>query len=140
VSQANQSTPIIIGSLEEIIFPEFNNLKVIAKVDTGAYTGSLHSTKIREQVKDGQKILYFSPFDHPELEIETSNYIKKSFTSSNGHTQYRYCVYTRIILQEKVYQIMISLADRTEMKWPMLLGRRFLRKNSLLVDVTRRNV
>jgi hypothetical protein len=42
---------------------------------------------------------------------------------------------TDIEVEGQKYPIILSLADRSAMKWPVLIGRRFLRKNHFLVDV-----
>lgn len=106
---------------------------VPAKIDTGADTGALHCTKIEE----GDNILRFSPFDHPEITIEADEFITKHVRSSNGDASVRYFITTTISLQGKDYSIQLSLADRTEMKFPMLIGKRFLEDNKFLVDVSR---
>lgn len=129
-------TPKTLGSFEPVIFPEFAKIgQIMAKIDTGAYTGSLHCTKIREiETKEG-KILYFSPFDHPETEIAVTDFVVRYVRSSNGENQSRYFINTSINIHRETYPIVLSLADRSEMKWPVLIGRRFLRKNNFLVDV-----
>lgn len=121
----------IIGSFESVIFPEFNGYKVVAKIDTGAYTGALHCTKIREE----DNVLHFSPFDHPETEISLTEYAVNHVKSSNGKAESRYFIDTSITISGETYPIVLSLADRSEMKWPVLIGRKFLRQNNFLVDV-----
>jgi hypothetical protein len=127
----------IIGSLEQVAFPDFSGLEVTAKIDTGAYTGALHCTKIsEEQAADGSKVLRFSPFDHPELEIVAADYAERGVKSSNGDGEKRYFIDTHITVRGKTHPIVLSLADRSEMKWPVLIGRRFLRQHKFLVDVS----
>ena len=131
------ASPKIVGAFESITFPEFDGINVRAKIDTGAYTGAFHCTKISEvETKDGP-ILRFSPFDHPELIIEEDEFVVKHVRSSNGEQQDRYFINTQIMIQGKTYPIILSLADRSEMKWPVLIGRRFLRQNHFLVDVSK---
>lgn len=126
-----------IGSFETIVFPDFNGYEVIAKIDTGAYTGALHCTKIREEETENGPVLHFSPFDHPEIEISLSEFAVNHVRSSNGKSESRYFIDTNIVIAGKKYPIVLSLADRSEMKWPVLIGRKFLRKNNFLVDVNR---
>ena len=38
----------IVGTFEKVNFPKFGINNIMAKVDTGAYTGALHCTKIEE--------------------------------------------------------------------------------------------
>lgn len=130
----------IIGSFEPVSFPEFKGAGTVrAKIDTGAYTGSLHCTKVRLEETKQDKILHFSPFDHPEVKIKTVDFSIRPVRSSNGVEQNRYFVNTHITIKGITYPITLSLADRSDMKWPVLIGRRFLRKNNFLVDVSQRN-
>jgi hypothetical protein len=127
----------IIGSFESVVFPEFNGYEVMAKIDTGAYTGALHCTKIREEETENGPILYFSPFDHPEIEISLKEFAVNHVRSSNGKMESRYFIDTSITVCGETYPIVLSLADRSEMKWPVLIGRKFLRKHNFIVDVNR---
>lgn len=128
----------VIGSFEPVQFPDFDIGEIVAKIDTGAYTGALHCTKIREEETEQGKVLCFSPFDHPEKEMTISDFAVSYVRSSNGEAQSRYFIDTKIIIQGQTYPIVLSLADRSEMKWPVLIGRRFLRKHDFLVDVRKR--
>ncbi len=127
----------IIGAFEKVGFPRFGLDDVMAKIDTGAYTGALHCTKIEEYVYKDQKKLRFSPFDHPEKTISTSDYRSTYVTSSNGSREKRFVITTDIQIDGGKYPIILSLANRSAMKWPVLVGRRFLRKNRFLVDALR---
>ncbi len=126
--------PITIGTFEPVQFPDFKLGEMTAKIDTGAFTGALHCTQIREEdTKDG-KVLVFSPFDQPKAERRVDKFAVDHVRSSNGEKKARYFVETKIIIQGKTYPIVLSLADRSEMKWPVLIGRKFLRRNHFLVD------
>jgi hypothetical protein len=129
-----KSKPTIIGAFERVSFPDFHPEQMIAKIDTGAYTGALHCTKIREINSEEGHALIFSPFDHPELELKETDFLVKHVRSSNGQSSTRYFIQTNIMICGKEYPIVLSLADRSEMKWPVLIGRKFLRANNFLVD------
>jgi len=60
--------------------------------------------------------------------------------SSNGQSQLRYLILLRMCMGEKIYRIKFSLSSRNEMKCPVLIGRRFLRRFEFLVDVRKQNV
>lgn len=135
----SQALPLkIIGSTEHVSFPDMNGMEVTAKIDTGAYTGALHCTKINVKETENGKVLRFSPFDHPELEIEASDFSEGSVKSSNGSQEKRYFIDTTVCVKGEEYPIVLTLADRSEMRWPVLIGRRFLRQNNFLVDVNQR--
>ena len=127
----------IIGTFTVAGFPQFDIGQVIAKVDTGAYTGALHCTKIHlEQTAQGE-VLRFSPFDSPDTVVTTKEFKIKNVKSSNGSRQSRYFVNTIIEVEGEQYPILLSLADRSDMKWELLIGRKFLRDNHFLVDAAK---
>lgn len=133
-------TSTVIGSFEQVSFPQFAGVGTVkAKIDTGAFSGALHCTKIREEETKKGKLLHFSPFDHPEVEITVDDFAVNHVRSSNGDAEARYFINTTICLQDKTYPIVLSLADRSEMKWPVLIGRRFLAAHNFLVDVNKSN-
>lgn len=125
----------IIGTFERVAFPEFGITNMMAKVDTGAYTGALHCTKVYEETIDTGKLLHFSPFDNPEVTVSSDDYNVKYVRSSNGDRTKRYFVSTKINIQGRAYPITLSLANRSDMRWPVLIGRKFLRKHHFVVDV-----
>lgn len=124
----------VIGVFEKVNFPEFGIESIKAKIDSGAYTGALHCTKIKEVSENGSKLLHFSPFDYPDTEIITEKYKVNHVKSSNGKKEKRYFIKTLICVQGEIYPIQLSLADRSSMKIPVIIGRKFLRKNKFLVD------
>ncbi|GAC1387622.1 MAG: ATP-dependent zinc protease [Candidatus Saccharimonadales bacterium] len=132
-----QNLPIVVGAFEEVAFPSFGIDGIKAKIDTGAYTGALHCTKIAEEITDEGTVLRFAPFDHPEVTIIADEFLVRYVKSSNGERDKRYFIKTKITVQSKTYPITLSLADRSEMNWPVLIGRRFLRRNHFLVDVNK---
>lgn len=127
----------ILGIFETIDFPDFGIKSVKAKIDTGAYSGAFHCTKIKEVETPEGKELHFSPFDHPDIDIRTKEYTSKHVRSSNGLKQERYFLITKINIAGKNYLTMLSLADRTSMRWPVIIGRRFLSKYNFLLDVNK---
>lgn len=128
---------ITLGAFEKVRFPQLGGIEVLAKIDTGAYLGALHCRKVYVEGTKDSKVLHFVPFDNPETEIITADFFKKRVKSSNGVAQNRYVITTTIVIKGKTYDISISLADRSEMRWPVLIGRKFLRTNLFLVDVNR---
>jgi hypothetical protein len=129
---------LTLSALETVGFPEFDIDKITAKIDTGAYNGALHCTKITEKQTSDGVVLEFSPFDHPEITVTEDNFLVRHVKSSNGDRQSRYFIKTKIEIGGKEYSILLSLADRSEMKWPVLIGRKFLKKYNFVVDVSGR--
>ena len=135
----NSSGPVrVVGAFESVVFPEFSTEPVIAKIDTGAYTGALHCNMIEERHTDSGKVLAFRPFEL-DTEVVREEFVIKYVRSSNGKREKRYFITTKIKLQGKQRLISISLTDRSDMKWQVLIGRRFLRQYKYLVDPTVNN-
>lgn len=135
----------LVGRIEQVDLPEWGFYKLDAKIDTGAFTSSLHCHHIETFVKDGEDWVRFNLLD-PDHEaynnrlLELPLYDKREVKSSNGVSEQRYFVRTRIDFFGSRYPIEFSLSDRTAMKYPLLLGRKFLRRGPFVVDVTRKNL
>jgi hypothetical protein len=106
---------------------------VYAKIDTGAYFNTLHCSAIA--VKDNK--LFFKVFDEKEHIFE--NFSQKKIKNSSGKTETRYIIKTKIRIAGRTIKSIISLTDRTNMKYPVLIGRRLL-KNKFVVDVSLKGV
>lgn len=125
----------IVGCIEQVSFPAFSSSTVLAKIDTGAYSGALHCESIKRVRRGGKLVLRFRPFDTKSEIVETDQYKATYVTSSNGHRHRRYIIETDILIKGRKHPILIGLSNRKDMKMDVLIGRRFLRKNNLLVDV-----
>lgn len=127
----------VVGSFEQVSLPELGLKGILAKVDTGAFSGAVHCTDIKV-IRRGltrKRILCFVPAGRPELATETDTFIKRYVRSATGHRVKRYLIQTTITIKGKSYPLEIGLSDRSDMKYPILLGRRFLREQNMLVDV-----
>ncbi len=127
---------VTLGCIEQVAFPALGIDTVFAKIDTGAYSGALHCQTVETHTVDGQKVLRFQPVHERASVVETSDYQSVWVTSSNGHKHKRYIISTPVVVRGKEYMMNIGLADRKEMKIDALIGRRFIRNNNMLVDVT----
>lgn len=126
----------LIGTFERVTLPEMGIADVVAKIDTGAYTGALHCTFAEERETADGKVLYFVPFGDEKKAQTITEYYAKHVKSSNGAREKRFIITTEIIVRGQKYPIILSLANRTGMKYPVLIGRRFLRLHKLVVDAT----
>ena len=126
-----------LGCLEKVYLPDLGVKDVWAKVDTGAFSGALHCTDIKvvRRGDDRRRILKFTPLGKATLASETDAFLETYVRSASGHRKKRFIIDTAITIDGKDFPIRIGLADRSEMKRPVLIGRRFLRENNLLVDV-----
>ncbi len=134
----------IIGRIEFANLPEWELEQIEAKIDTGAYSSSLHCHNIEEFEKNNQRWVRFNMLDpaHPsynERLFSLPVHDQRDVKSSNGQTETRFFVKTEIVFFDSVHDIEFSLADRSEMKYPLLIGRKFL-KNKFLVDVSKKHL
>lgn len=134
----------IIGRTDKADFPELSLVDIDIKIDSGAYTSSIHSHHITEIEQAGVKMVEFEILDpaHEQFKSQkftTKNYRVKAVKSSNGEVEKRFFVNTNVVLFGKEYSIELSLTNRVEMKYPILIGRRFLSKK-LLVNTALKNV
>lgn len=125
-----------VGRRLEVDLPLLGIESLRAKVDTGAFNGSLHANRIREITdKQGLKYLRFSPLGSAEHTIEIDAYHKRRVKSSNGLADVRYAIDTEVAFLGHTYPITLTLTNRSNMRYPMLIGRNFLRLHGFLVDV-----
>ena len=122
-----------IGRSEIISFPELKIVSIKAKIDTGAYGVALHVDNIRHD--DGK--LYFTVGNE---EFSYNKFKTIEVKNSFGEVQKRFSIFTKLTIGESIYKFYVSLADRKNMKYSVLIGRRFLYKFKYLVDVTKKNI
>lgn len=118
----------ILGWREWVGLPEFGIKNIKAKIDTGAKTSVVHAFRISEISQNGMPFIRF--YLHPEqhqtkLEIPcTAPFTEqRSIRSSNGAKETRYVIKTDICLGTKSFPIELSLTNREELGFRMLLGR-----------------
>ena len=93
-------------------------------------------------VEDNYLKCIFLDEEHPayhEKQFIFDRYDVKVVKSSNGAAQARYRVLTEIVLFGKTYPIFLTLSDREEMRYPVLIGRKFLTKR-FIVDINNTNL
>lgn len=135
----------VIGRRELVSFPELDIHDIEAKIDTGAYTSAIHCSDIHEETKpDGTKVIALDLLDssHPQYnhkKLRFSEYDLREIKSSIGEVQERYVIRTKIKLFDETIEAEFSLSDRSDMKYPVLIGRTLL-KGRFIVDVSRKNL
>jgi hypothetical protein len=134
---------LTIGRVDKADFPELHLLDIDIKIDSGAYTSSIHCSDIEEIVINGENLIKFILLDpeHPfynNKEFTFKNYATKIVKSSNGISEKRYLIRTEIVIFFTVYVIDLTLSERKDMKYPVLLGRKFLNKK-FIIDTAKKN-
>lgn len=134
----------IIGRKEKISLPVLGLSLVWGKVDTGAYTSSIHAENIKVEEVDGKQVLSFQPLmeEHKGFTGQTvyfEKFVEKKVKNSFGNAETRYLIETTIKLAGEEYLSEFTLSDRTNMRNAILLGRKTL-KNRFIVDVDKVNL
>lgn len=129
-----------IGRREFVDFPELGLKGVEAKIDTGAFTTALHCHNIKIEEVNGKKVLSFYLLDptHPEYtkrKLVFHDFYQKNIKNSFGEYEARYVIKTIIKLGKRKIKSTISLANRQNMRYPVLIGRKLIGKK-FLVDVS----
>jgi ribosomal protein S6--L-glutamate ligase len=127
-----------IGRAENVDFPMLGVFDVPAKVDTGAESSSLWASSV-EETDDGLKFVLFAKsskyFTGKHIIVPASSYSLTRVASSFGHSETRYKVRLQVIVHRRKIRATFTLSDRSQMVYPILLGRRLL-QGKFLVDVS----
>src|SRR6476620_7975215 len=86
------STQLTLGSLEMVSLPELGVEGILAKVDTGAFSGALHCTDIRAERHGKEHTLYFTTLGKESLATKTSNFKEIIVRSANGQESVRFVI------------------------------------------------
>ena len=146
IHRMNRPPKRLLGRRELIDFPAFALGGVEAKVDTGAYTSAIHCTNIHlESDAQGRPLLVLNLLDpgHEGADgcpLTFPEFALRDIRSSNGEVQERYVIRAVVQLYGEHFEAEFSLSDRSDMKYPVLLGRSLLREGRFVVDVARRNL
>ncbi|RYB93971.1 hypothetical protein EUA93_06155 [Nocardioides oleivorans] len=139
---AEDSAPAtIVGWREWVSLPQAGVPWVKAKIDTGARSSSIHAFDLEVFVEDGRDWVRFSihPWqrsddDHTELSLPVLD--TREVRSSNGQVEKRYAVALDVVLAGRTITTVMTLSNRDEMGFRMLIGREALERG-YLVDSSR---
>ena len=133
----------LVGRSEIVSFPLLGIEAINAKIDTGAYSTAIHAPKIWVENSESGEVLYFQlldkNFEQGHRICKTTSFYQKKVRSSNGRLEKRYIIKTPIIIGGKKRVTHLSLTNRGKMRFPVLVGRRVLRKG-FIVDVSEKNL
>jgi ribosomal protein S6--L-glutamate ligase len=131
----------LIGWKEWCQLPALGLPAIKAKIDTGAKTSCIHATNIVLFEKKSQPWIRFTvdPIQANKIimiECKAPVLDERFITSSSGHKERRYIIRTPIRLGHHEWYIDLSLSNRENMRFRMLLGRDAL-KGHTLIDPTK---
>lgn len=133
------TAPTVVGWREWVHLPSVGVDWIKAKIDTGAKTSSVHAFDL--QVLDGGARVRFAihPWQRGALDetpVELPVHDVRSVRSSSGHAEERYVVLLPFVLAGREVDAEVTLTDRDEMGFRMLVGREAL-VPGFLVDPAR---
>ncbi len=128
----------LIGRREFIDFPLMELFGIEAKIDTGAYTSSLHCENIFIKNTNQNQELHFTvdlkDGKTPKKDFSFADFSTKKIKNSFGEMEERYIIKTVLKIGKKNILASISLSNRDTMRYPVLIGRKPL-KGKFLIDV-----
>lgn len=144
------SVPETLGFVEWVVMND-TGLRLKARLDTGAKTSSLHAVNVEEFEQDDQKWVKFQipladhkdhPVDeesnigHEEIILELERPVERTvlIKRKGAPSQRRYVVMMDFCIAGTNHQTQFSLTDRGNFSYPVLLGRRFMRDDNILID------
>ncbi len=129
-----------IGWREWLALPDLGIKRIKVKVDTGARSSSLHAFDVQTYKNNSREYVKFKI--HPEqrnskrtISCKARVLEYRKVKSSNGQSEHRPVILTSAKLMGEKWPIEVTLTNRDEMGFRMLLGRESIKKK-FLVDVS----
>lgn len=134
----------IIGRKDIVSFPAFGLIDVPVKIDSGAYSSSMHCSLIElKETQTGSvlEVIFLDPktIGYTGEKMTFNVYHRKLVKSSIGVAQERFFIKGTILLFGESIETLFSLTQRTGLRNPVLLGRRLLNKR-FLIDSSKTNL
>ena len=129
--------PLVIGWRECVGLPELGLPSIEAKIDTGARTSALHAEEVETFERDGAPWVRFHVPRGDKLHAAdcTAPLVDlRHVKNTSGEPAERLVIETKLVLNRRLWRIEVTLADRTNMSLPLILGRTALRRHSVLVN------
>nr|WP_240339386.1 ATP-dependent zinc protease [Marinobacter sp. BW6] len=140
--------PETLGYVEWVVMQD-TSLRLKARLDTGAKTSSLHAVNVEPFDKDGEDWVSFQiplgdhkdqptegELDHESVIIELERPVERTvlIKRKGAPSQRRYVVMMDFCIAGTSHTTQFSLTDRGKFSYPVLLGRRFMRDDNILID------
>ena len=137
----DDTAPTIVGWREWVALPQAGVEWIKAKIDTGARSSAIHAFDLEVFDRDGAEWVRFSlhPWqksDEDSVELSLPVLDRREVRSSNGQVEQRYAVGLDVTLAGRTITSVMTLSNRDEMGFRMLIGREALERG-FLVDSAR---
>lgn len=145
---SDNSVPETLGFVEWVVMND-TNLRLKARLDTGAKTSSLHAVNVEGFQKDNEDWVKFQlplgdhedqpsegDIEHEDVVLEFERPVHRTvlIKRKGAPSQRRYVVKMEFCIAGTVHETQFSLTDRGNFSYPVLLGRRFMRDDNILID------
>ncbi len=134
----------LVGWREWVALPDLGVPRLKAKIDTGARTSALHAVNLRPFETNGLEWLAFTVephvrggSDHAAIECRAPLWDRRAVRNSGGSVESRYVIKTALAIGGRQFEIEVTLTNRSDMGFEMLVGRTALRTGRLFVHPAR---
>lgn len=128
---------ITVGWREWVLLPNLGLPWIKAKIDTGAKTSCLHASYVTQFTKNDELWVRFGMHPNQDetetiVHCESKVLDERTVTDSGGHSEKRFVIATQFIIGEQEAPIELTLTNRDNMRYRMLLGRRAMEKRLIV--------
>jgi hypothetical protein len=136
-STSSRRPPLRIGWCEWVSLPSLGVGAIRAKIDTGAKISAVHVWRLRETSVDGvpHAEFFLHPLEgmrKPQIACLAPIAGRRIIKSSNGIGSRRVIIRTRLRMGKRSWPIDLSLADRDQMGFRLLIGRDALGERAII--------
>jgi hypothetical protein len=131
-----------VGWREWLALPALRIPAIKAKMDTGARTSALHTFRLERYEQDGRAKVRF--WIHPlqgrddiVLPCVAEVIDLRTVCDSGGHRERRYVIETPLAYRGREWPIELTLTNREDMLFRLLIGRSAMVRGGLIVDPAR---
>lgn len=130
----------IIGRAERINLKQLGLSNLPAKIDTGAYSSSIDFSSaelVKEGAQEKLKVVLLRPGreGYTGQPILLDKFEMTEVKNSNG-TEERFVIFADVEINGLIRTSRLTLAKRGHLRYPVLIGRKFLREAGMVVDVS----
>lgn len=130
--------PDIIGWREHVGLPDLGVQRLRAKIDTGARTSALHAVDLEPLEHNGELWVSFAmrPRDvqYQTKRLAAPVHDRRAVKNTSGIPEDRWIIRTTLLLGRRRWHIQLSLANRENMGFDLILGRTAIRGRRVLVN------
>ena len=138
-SKTNHSL-LIVGWMEYVDLPDLGLLNLKAKIDTGARTSAIHATDIeafKKRDEDWVRFTTHATHGDADITVESLIHTTRDIKNTGGVPEERIVIRTKFRLAHRLWTIDLSLTDRGNMTFGLIVGRTALKNHSIAVHTRR---